>query len=187
MSGHDDRLLPSNDVSLFCDPLAWPADYRRGYCDVVAFPHNAQLEIMDPTLIQAGIQLTHDLDDRFGLPHKHTLSQRDVPGMTRSIIPIIKEYGVDAITVGANDGSTPPNVPDVKGGRDWTAPMPFVWEDPVSGEDILAMWNWPGYGSYPHNPPVLVPGLDHALVYNFAGDNVSAAPLCLFQVVARTG
>ena len=28
------------------------------------------------------------------------------------------------------------------------------------------------YGSYPHNPPVLVPGLDHALVYNFAGDNV---------------
>ena len=49
--------------------------------------------------------------------------------------------------------------------------MPFVWEDPVSGEDILAMWNWPGYGSYPHNPPVLVPGLEHALVYNFAGDN----------------
>ena len=26
-------------------------------------------------------------------------------------------------------------------------------------------------GSYPHNPPVLVPGLEHALVYNFAGDN----------------
>lgn len=104
--------------------------------------------------------------------------------------------------------------------------MPFVWEDEQSGEDILAMWNWPGcaqralclclyrslrmrlcpssplplhlplsaclpvcrlllpvglkcllprsgrYGSYPHNPPVLVPGLDHALVYNFAGDNV---------------
>ena len=25
-------------------------------------------------------------------------------------------YGVDAITVGANDGSTPPNVPDVDGG-----------------------------------------------------------------------
>lgn len=72
-----------------------------------AFPHNAQLEIMDPRLIQAGIQMTHDLDSRFGQAPKHTLSQRDVPGMTRSIIPIIKEYGVDAITVGANDGSTP--------------------------------------------------------------------------------
>ena len=50
----------------------------------------------------------------------------------------------DAITVGANDGSTPPNVPDIHGGRDWTEPMPFVWEDEQSGEDILAMWNWPG-------------------------------------------
>eukprot|EP01052_Picozoa_sp_SAG31_P025250 SAG31_NODE_2203_length_6199_cov_6.619836_3_plen_104_part_00 len=49
--------------------------------------------------------------------------------------------------------------------------MPFVWEDKNSGQDILAMWNWPGYGSYPHNPAVLVPGLKHALVYNFAGDN----------------
>ena len=91
-----------------------------------AFPHNAQLEIMDPALIQAGIQMTHDLDVRFGLPLKHTLSQRDVPGMTRSIIPILKEYGVDAITVGANDGSTPPNVPDVNGGRDWTEPSKYT-------------------------------------------------------------
>lgn len=46
---------------------------------------------------------------------------------------------------------------------------PVLAQDPVSGEDILAMWNWPGYGSYPKNPPVLVDGLDHALVYNFAG------------------
>ena len=156
---------------------------RAGDITWHAFPHNAQLEIMDPVLIQAGIQMTHDLDDRFGLPHKHTLSQRDVPGMTRSIIPIIKAYGVDAITVGANDGSTPPNVPDVKGGRDWTEPMPFVWEDPVSGEDILAMWNWPGYGSYPHNPPVLVPGLKHALVYNFAGDNGGPQTIKAYQAL----
>jgi hypothetical protein len=154
---------------------------RAGDITWHAFPHNAQLEIMDPRLIQAGIQLTHDLDSRFGLAPKHTLSQRDVPGMTRSVIPIVKEYGVDAITVGANDGSTPPNVPDVKGGRDWTNPQPFVWQDPVSGQDILAMWNWPGYGSYPHNPPVLVEDLDHALVYNFAGDNGGPQSVAQYQ------
>lgn len=84
--------------------------------------------VYEPTLMQAGIQMTHDLDARFGLPPKHTLSQRDVPGMTRSVIPILKAYGVDAISVGANDGSTPPNVPDVKGARDWTNPEPFVWQ-----------------------------------------------------------
>jgi hypothetical protein len=114
------------------------AAVRAGDITWHAFPHNAQLEIMDPSLIQAGIQMTHDLDARFGLPPKHTLSQRDVPGMTRSVIPVVKAYGVDAITVGANDGSTPPNVPDVAGGRDWTTPMPFVWADPASGEDILS-------------------------------------------------
>ena len=34
-----------------------------------------------------GIRLTHALDAKFGLPPKTTLSQRDVPGMSRSVIP----------------------------------------------------------------------------------------------------
>ena len=36
----------------------------------------------------------HAWQAKFGLPPKHTLSQRDVPGMTRSVIPILKEVGV---------------------------------------------------------------------------------------------
>lgn len=30
--------------------------------------------------------------------------------MTRSVIPVLKEAGVEAITVGVNTASTPPNV-----------------------------------------------------------------------------
>ena len=140
---------------------------------------------MDPVLIEAGLQMTFGLDDRFGLPRKQTLSQRDVPGMTRSLIPILKRAGVTAISVGANDGSTPPNVPfnqstgndSVTSAIDWSHPMPFVWHDATSKEDIIGMWNWPGYGSYPKNPAMVVPGVKHALVLNF---NVRASPFVLY-------
>ena len=37
----------------------------------------------------------HGLDDLFGLPHKITLSQRDVPGLTRASIPLL----VQAVTL----------------------------------------------------------------------------------------
>ena len=75
-----------------------------------AFPHNAQLEIMGKTMIDLGLNLTFQLDDRFEKSRKKTLSQRDVPGLTRSLIPILASRNVTGITIGANDGSTPPNV-----------------------------------------------------------------------------
>lgn len=71
-----------------------------------AFPHNAELEMMDPSLIEAGLALTWALDDRFGLPRKQTLSQRDVPGMTRSLIPLLTKAGVTAISIGVNTHCT---------------------------------------------------------------------------------
>ena len=37
-------------------------------------PFNAQLEMFDESLLQAAVQLTHDLDGEFKLPHKRTLS-----------------------------------------------------------------------------------------------------------------
>lgn len=40
-----------------------------------AMPFNAQLELMDKSLLQANIQLTHDLDAQLGLPPKITMSQ----------------------------------------------------------------------------------------------------------------
>ena len=63
---------------------------RKGDITWHAFPHNAQLEIMSQSMIEAGFDLTFRLDEKFGLQKKRTLSQRDVPGMSRSIIPILK-------------------------------------------------------------------------------------------------
>jgi hypothetical protein len=47
------------------------------------------MEIMDPSLIEFGIEMTHELDIQFNKPLKSVLSQRDVPGMTVNTIPIL--------------------------------------------------------------------------------------------------
>ena len=70
-----------------------------------------------------------------GRKYPRTLSQRDVPGIPRSIIPILKDTGLEMISVGVNGGSSPPDVPRL-----------FRWLDPGSGEDIIAMWHPLGYG-----------------------------------------
>ena len=126
-----------------------------------AFPHNAQLEVMGKTMINAGLELTFALDEKFGASYKQTLSQRDVPGLTRSLIPILKSRNVKAISIGANAGSTPPELPPC-----------FLWQD-SDGSSLYGLYTWPGYGMMPlsHQRPCILPNLDHALVYNWNGDN----------------
>lgn len=139
------------------------------------FFSNAEPEIADASLLISGIQLTHDLDVKFNKSLTITLSQRDVPGMTRSIIPVLKKVGVRAISVGVNGASAPPVVPSA-----------FVWRDPVSGEDIIAMWHpggniflinsifdinqIKGYGGIDIPDCVIVPGFEHALAFAIRGD-----------------
>ena len=46
-----------------------------------AGPMNMEYEMMDQSMVEFGIQLSIDLDTRFGIERKHrTVSQRDVPG-----------------------------------------------------------------------------------------------------------
>ena len=128
-----------------------------------AFPFNGQAEIMDETLFTFGIFLTHYLDDFVGKSQTITMSQRDVPGITRGVIPLLNKMGVKAITVGVNSASMPPAVPQA-----------FRWVDPESGNDLLAMWHPGGYGG-PHPDSlanmVVVPGMSHALAFAIRGDN----------------
>jgi hypothetical protein len=138
---------------------------RKGDITWHAFPHNAQLEIMSKSIIEAGLDLTFRLDDKFNLKRKQTLSQRDVPGISRNIIPILKKNNVTAISIGGNGGSTPPKLPPC-----------FIWEDSNKNE-IYGLYTWPGYGMFPltgndkQQNMCVVDGLEHALVYNWNGDN----------------
>ena len=97
---------------------------------------------MDASLFDFGISMAHDLDAQFNKNkvavyclrlvfvncssiQKTVLSQRDVPGMTRSVVPLLVKRGVRGITVGVNDGSAPPAVPKI-----------FLWRDKATSTDV---------------------------------------------------
>lgn len=136
---------------------------RKGDITWHAFPFNTQPEVYDAAMAEFGFQMTHQLDDRLNRPHTMTMSQRDVPGLTRAMIPIMVRQGVGALTVGVNGGSMPPAVPAA-----------FVWRDNASDTEILAMWHPRGYGGSNGvglESMVIVPGMPYALAYAIRGDN----------------
>ncbi len=69
-----------------------------------------------------------------------TVSTRDVPGITRSALRILKQHNISAISVGQNPGTPPANVP---------MPGAFVWRDPETDSEVMAIWHG---GGYPGNP-----------------------------------
>lgn len=139
------------------------AAVRSGHITWHAFPFNAELEFYDSSLANFGFQVTHQLDKMFGVKPKITMSQRDVPGTTRSLIPLLVSNGVQAITVGVNTVSMPPAMPSV-----------FRWLDPISNTEVLAMWHPHGYGgqSGPNlDSVVTIPGMPVALAFAIRVDN----------------
>ena len=74
---------------------------RRGWIWWHAFPFNAHMELsQDGSLLRAAVELTHNLDDEFGLPRKSVLSQRDVPGLSVAALSTLARAGVTAISFG---------------------------------------------------------------------------------------
>jgi len=146
----------------------------RGDITWHAFPFNSEPEYLQkPLMVEVGFNMTHRLDDMFGRPHTITMSQRDVPGMTSSIIPLMVNAGIKAVTVGVNAASMPPDVPTV-----------FQWQHNVTNTRILAMWHPGGYGGSKGvtlDSMVVVPGMPQALAFSIRGDNTG--PPSIFEVI----
>lgn len=156
-------------IGIYCPTTTEVADFenavRNG--DIVwhALPHNLQAEFMDAELLDWAVQMTHALDKRFHLPPKSTVSQRDVPGLTRAAVPILAKAGVKGLSVGVNSGSAPPAVPKS---------TPFFWRDEPSNTSIIAFWHPGGYSGSPvdHRAEcVTTPGFDHVLCTSWRSDN----------------
>jgi hypothetical protein len=139
--------------------LLWFKDaLSRGELTWHAGIHNMQPEYMSEQLFRDSVQIVHDLDDAFHRPRKITLSQRDVPGMTRGVVPLLKSKGCKAITVGV-DGENP-NVPPI-----------FRWRDVDTNTEIIGM-SGPSYAP----PPIAIDGFDHALMFSVRSDNSGPQP-----------
>lgn len=121
---------------------------------------------LDPTFLRWSIEgIAHSLDRQFSLPFKRTISQRDVPGLTRAAIPALASAGIQAISVGVNGGSAPPAVP---------LNSLFWWQDPSSQKKLLAVWHPGGYSGFPVDSAaecLSSPGLNHVLCCAWKGDN----------------
>ncbi|MFA5863335.1 MAG: DUF5054 domain-containing protein [Phycisphaerae bacterium] len=116
-------------------------------------PFTTHSELMDENLFRHGLGLSKILDQRFG---KTTIAGKmtDVPGHTRSIVPLLAEAGIQFLHIGINPASTPPGVPPV-----------FVWRDP-SGRELVVMYHKGAYGDL-----MTVPAMPEAVFFAHAGDN----------------
>ncbi len=122
-----------------------------------AIPFSWQTEMMDSTLISAGISLSRSLDRRFGRTTTGA-KMTDVPGHTRGIIFPLAEQGVKFLDIGVNDASTTAELPPL-----------FVWKD-SRGASLVVMYHH-GYGSI-----VAVPGSDLAIAIIVRDDNSGPHP-----------
>ncbi|MEP6987699.1 MAG: DUF5054 domain-containing protein, partial [Chloroflexota bacterium] len=123
-------------------------------------PFTTHTELMSQSLFKHGLSLSHQLDKRFGMK---TISGKmtDVPGHTRVMVPLVAETGIRFIHLGANEASTPPDVPTT-----------FVWKDSSSNTDVMVMYQKSGYGGL-----IRVEGLAHTLAFAHTNDNHGAQSL----------
>ena len=144
-----------------------------------AFPVSAEPELFSAELFSAGLQLVADLAVSLNVSKPTTLSQRDVPGMTRAVVPLLQANGVTAISVGVNGGSAAPDLPGYSTSRAAQLSTPFVWKDEQSGSSVLVHSHPGGYGRLRTESgegllsscmaTAALPG--QALCLNFRGDN----------------
>lgn len=135
---------------------------ERGLVRWHALPFTTHTELMSASLFRAGLSYSRDLDRRFG---KTTLAAKmtDVPGHTRSIVPLLAEAGVRFLHIGVNEASPVPDVPEV-----------FRWRAD-SGEDVVVMYQ-NSYGGT-HFPEAQAEGL------SFAHTNDNAGPQSVSQTI----
>jgi hypothetical protein len=135
---------------------------ERGLIRWHALPFTTHTELMSPALFRAGLSYSQDLDRRFGRTTT-AAKMTDVPGHTRSAVPLLAEAGVRFLHLGVNEASPVPGVPEV-----------FRWRAD-GGEEVIVMYQ-DSYGAT-HFPEGQAEGL------SFAHTNDNAGPQSVSQTV----
>ena len=170
-----------SNVTLKCPNSTQIEDMRsaiiRGDIQFHAAPFNVEWEgVAFPEFALTYFALAKNLSSEFGVPAPRTASTRDVPGVTRGLIPILASAGVTRFSEGCNPSTQPPAMPS-----------PSIWRDEASGTQILYVQHSWGYGGKNRNPLAserrfslggklgdascaIVPGWNEALCFNFRGE-----------------
>ncbi len=134
----------------------------RGNIAWHALPHSFQSELMSRDLLASSLQISRDLDRRFG---KQTTGAKmtDVPGHSIGIVAPLAAAGVTFLDIGTNPGSATPQTPPL-----------FRWRD-ADGAEICVL-NHPDYGT-----TLTVPNSDFAVCIGVWGDNGGVPSLEQFR------
>ena len=174
------------DVDLYCpnkEELTLMKDaLKKGYIACHAGPMNMQIEFMNSYIFHMVFDMIANFSREYYGCYSQVLSQRDVPGMTAAVIPVLRRNNIKAVSVGVNPMSAPPAVPKL-----------FQWKLHNESKDVMmAMWL---PGGYPNNPGKILeePGGisltdstisvrdGEALVFAFRSDN-SGPPESLSEI-----
>lgn len=131
------------DAAIHAGDLAWHA-----------LPLTTHTELLDAPLFRAGLGISQELDERFGRTTT-AAKMTDVPGHTRSMVPLLAEAGVTFLHLGVNPAWPVPDVPPV-----------FRWRSP-DGAEVVVAYQAGGYGG-----EITVAGCDEALAFLHSGDNL---------------
>ncbi|XP_074653316.1 uncharacterized protein LOC141907538 isoform X2 [Tubulanus polymorphus] len=170
------RNLNLTGVPLKCPSPADVSNFvkaiKQGDITWHAGPMNMQPELFDEQTWMFALNISQRLDDLFGMKRKlRALSQRDVPGMTQAVIPLLVRSNIVAVTVGVNAASAPPGVPKI-----------FNWTYSTEGtpKSVIALWHPNGYPDNPGQAPYRPGGISvedcvivhgKALCFAFRSDN----------------
>jgi hypothetical protein len=138
-SGHEKKVA---EQAILAGDLAWHA-----------LPFTTHTELLNADLFRFGLSLSQELDQRFGKV-THAAKMTDVPGHTRSIVPLLAEAGVELLHIGVNPGSAVPDVPPI-----------FRWRAP-GGQEVAVIYQ-EVYGS-----TFTMEGFDEALAFAHSDDNL---------------
>eukprot|EP01045_Picozoa_sp_COSAG04_P003298 COSAG04_NODE_132_length_24268_cov_7.633426_18_plen_245_part_00 len=131
------------------------AAIRRGDITWHANPLNSEDEVYDADTLRAAIDVSHELNARFGRANSLGVGQEDDPGGTRGIIPVLAEKGVKGFYVGYNDGSM--NLVPLEGAPKSLQTIvhdngahselfAWRWVDEASGASTIALFHTSGHG-----------------------------------------
>lgn len=161
--GGPDRLVWTTGSWILDHALSAGSDEQRaqlaraveaGHLAWHALALTTHTELMDVGLFRSGLAISAGLDQRFGRVTT-AAKMTDVPGHTRSMVPLLAEAGVTFLHLGVNPAWPVPDVPPV-----------FRWRAP-DGTEVVVAYQAGGYGG-----EVVVPGCPDALAFLHSGDNL---------------
>ncbi|UNK72075.1 DUF5054 domain-containing protein [Microbacterium sp. H1-D42] len=133
------------------------AAIRAGHVRWHALPMTLHCEVMDRSLFDHGLAISHRLDERFGV-RTVAAKMTDVPGHTIGIVPALASAGVEYLHLGVNGASAVPEVPEF-----------FRWVAP-DGSEVVVNYSH-GYGAEGLELAI-APGGTDALHLAHTGDNM---------------